>query len=411
MSVSLVLAAAFLVYVAVPYFGNKALIVRSGSMQPAIGVGDLVVVNARKPVAAPAPAIFPKYKIGDIVAFSGQKDTSTITTHRIVDIKAEEGKIQYVTKGDANDSPDSGLVSEDKILGKSAFKIAGLGKIFALAKTRDGFLALVIVPALLVILFEIYNILRELIRIKREKHGYPYKYVKSSPQNYYLRMVVPIVVGAMFFQESFASYADTEVSAGNLIQAAVSFTSSPSPSPSSSPQVSAGDVVINEIMWMGTQGDAADEWIELRNMTGNTIDLSNWVVDNLGSGVTNDIVIPAGKSISPNGFFMIANDTVETGNHNVSPDHVTNISLLNPSEQLRLRISTGGTIIDAADNDGDGWFAGVDPGGQNPERSMERNDTPGDGTVAPNWHTATSAVNMDPGEREIATPKSANSTP
>src|SRR3989344_8215813 len=335
-SAILISAAAFLVYVAVPYFGNKALIVRSGSMQPAIGVGDLVVVNARKPVAAPAPAIFPKYKIGDIVAFSGQKDTSTITTHRIVDIKAEEGKIQYVTKGDANDSPDSGLVSEDKILGKSAFKIAGLGKIFALAKTRDGFLALVIVPALLVILFEIYNILRELIRIKREKHGYPYKYVKSSPQNYYLRMVVPIVVGAMFFQESFASYADTEVSAGNLIQAAVSFTSSPSPSPSSSPQVSAGDVVINEIMWMGTQGDAADEWIELRNMTGNTIDLSNWVVDNLGPG-SNAVTIPSGKSIIANGFFLIANDTKETGNHNVDPDLVVNASLNNAGEQLLLR--------------------------------------------------------------------------
>ena len=207
------------------------------------------------------------------------------------------------------------------------------------------------------------------------------------------------MASALLVYNTFAFLFDTETSTGNVFTAAESFGPSP------------GDVVINEIMWMGTQGDAADEWVELRNMTASTIDLSNWVVDNLGSGVTNDIVIPAGKSIVANGFFMIANDTKATGNHNVDPDLVVNVSLLNPSEQLRLRTSAGGTVIDTADNDANGWFAGVDPGGQNPERSMERNDVLGDGTVAANWHSATVAVNMDAGERELATPKSANSPP
>lgn len=231
-------------------------------------------------------------------------------------------------------------------------------------------------------------------------------------------ILISAVVGLLGIKATNSFLSDTEKTTSNTISTATAFASSsttpqpsPSQSPSPSPGVSLGGVVINEIMWMGTQGDAADEWIELRNMTDNTIDLSSWVVDNLGSGVTNDIIIPAGKSISPNGFFMIANDTATTGNHNVSPDHVTNVSLLNPGEQLRLRTSAGGIIIDTADNDGGGWFAGVDPGGQNPERSMERNDTPGDGTVASNWHSATAAVNIDPGAREIATPKSANSSP
>ena len=199
-------------------------------------------------------------------------------------------------------------------------------------------------------------------------------------------------------------FSDTAQSTNNTFIASEVF---PTPTPIS---VNPGDVVINEIMWMGTQGDAADEWIELRNMTNNTIDLSNWVVDNLGSGATNNIVIPNGKSIPANGFFMIANDTKATGNHDVDPDHVTNINLLNPGEQLILRTSAGGTIIDTANGTG-GWLAGVDPGGQNPERSMERNDTPGDGTQASSWHSATAAVNMDAGERELATPKSASSAP
>jgi len=38
----------------------------------------------------------------------------------------------------------------------------------------------------------------------------------------------------------------------------------------------AGDIVINEIMWMGTTFNSNDEWIELRNMTDLEIDLGKW---------------------------------------------------------------------------------------------------------------------------------------
>ena len=34
------------------------------------------------------------------------------------------------------------------------------------------------------------------------------------------------------------------------------------------------DVVINEVMWMGSSSHTADEWIELRNMTSHDIDFS-----------------------------------------------------------------------------------------------------------------------------------------
>ena len=302
-SAILISAAAFLVYVAVPYFGNKALIVRSGSMSPAIGVGDLVVVNARKPVAAPAPSIFPKYQVGDIVAFSGQKDTSTITTHRIVDIKAEDGKIQYVTKGDANDSTDSGLVAEDKILGKSAFKIAGLGRIFAFAKTRDGFLALVMLRAILVIIFEVINIIREIGNIRRKKHGSVIAN-NSTSGNILMRLLVPIVVVIMFFQELCASYAETEVSAGNLIQAAVSFTS-PSPIPGSA------NIVINEIYYRIDQShrfgsEAESEWAELYNSGGSPADLTGWSLED--NTACDDF---PGSPIIPAGGFAIVTTTTE----------------------------------------------------------------------------------------------------
>ena len=225
-----IVAAAFLVYVAVPYFGNKALIVRSGSMQPSIGVGDLVVVKGADRIVTPAPALIPKYKAGDVVAFSGEKDAKTITTHRVVNIDAKDGKVAYTTKGDANNAPDAGSVSEGRILGKTTLKIPALGKIFALAKTKNGFLALVVLPAILVIIFEIVNIIGEIGRIRKKK-------IESGTWAGALRLLVPFVVGTMFFQNSFASYADIEISNANVLEAAESYPLFASPSPNPSPTV------------------------------------------------------------------------------------------------------------------------------------------------------------------------------
>lgn len=41
-------------------------------------------------------------------------------------------------------------------------------------------------------------------------------------------------------------------------------------------QVAPGDVVINEVAWMGTAADYRDEWIELYNNSQENIDLSGW---------------------------------------------------------------------------------------------------------------------------------------
>ena len=85
------------------------------------------------------------------------------------------------------------------------------------------------------------------------------------------------------------------------------------------------------------------------------------------------------------------------------------VSLLDPGEQLTLKDSSD-NVIDTADNDGGGWFAGQNGAGPGvPEKSMERNSTPGDGTVSTNWHTASIQVNIDVGNREIASPGAANS--
>ena len=143
---------------------------------------------------------------------------------------------------------------------------------------------------------------------------------------------------------------------------------------SEDPDLNPGDVVINELMWMGTSWWAADEYLELRNMTDRSIDLSGWSV----GGVT----IPSGKSIPAHGYFLITNFDKDGSGINVDPDLVDSDLELDDVD-LQVELYNGIEIIDTADN-GEGLPAA---GEQETYRSMERDATPGNGYDANVWHT------------------------
>src|SRR3972149_3606815 len=97
----LIVGAAAVAYVALPFFGNQALIVRSGSMQPTIDIGSIVVVREQKDFISPiANAIL--YKAGDIIAFRSESNSKTIITHRVASVETGESGVFYKTRGDAN---------------------------------------------------------------------------------------------------------------------------------------------------------------------------------------------------------------------------------------------------------------------------------------------------------------------
>lgn len=236
-----------------------------------------------------------------------------------------------------------------------------------------------------------------------------------------LSVLFILSIGFVSYRVTHALFSDTAKSTDNKFIASQSFTTptpiptsmptqTPTPTPTPTPiTVGAGDVIINEIMWAGSSKSTADEWIELKNTTSNTIDLSNWTIEKLASG-SSSLIIPSGKTILPNGLFLIANfaETSPKSILNITPDIVDNdINLTNDGEQLILKTNTS-TIIDTANIDDD-WFAGETSGSGNPKKSMERNSTPGDGTISTNWHTATTSTNLDAGVTDLATPKAANS--
>jgi signal peptidase I len=73
--------------------GLEPLTVLSGSMQPAIDRGDLVLVD-RAPASTARP--------GDVVTFASPDGRDRTLTHRVVRVQRRGGQLAFVTKGDAN---------------------------------------------------------------------------------------------------------------------------------------------------------------------------------------------------------------------------------------------------------------------------------------------------------------------
>lgn len=156
--IGLIIALAILLIVSMlPLPGNyKALSVLSGSMQPTIKTGSVVIV-------LPAD----DYKIGDIITFRSAKSKVPIT-HRIVEIQVNSGVPYYITKGDANNAPDSDLVLKKSIQGKVLFFIPFLGYILEFLRKPIGFILIIIVPALAIIIDEAIKIFKE---VKNKKQS------------------------------------------------------------------------------------------------------------------------------------------------------------------------------------------------------------------------------------------------
>jgi len=155
-----IIAIALLLVVSLfPVPGNiEVKVVLSGSMEPAIQVGSIVVIKAEE-----------NYEIGDIITFGKDTRDSIPTTHRIHEMRAQAGEIFYQTKGDANEDPDVREIGENEIIGKVTFSIPYLGFVIDFAKRPIGFMLLVVIPAGLIAIDEIRKIWMEIRRIRRQK--------------------------------------------------------------------------------------------------------------------------------------------------------------------------------------------------------------------------------------------------
>ncbi len=154
---AIIVLVAFLLIALLPIEGNYQIkIVKSGSMEPAIRTGSIVVV---KPSA--------DYTVGDVIIFGKDTKTDIPITHRIVSSRMEGGATLFTTKGDANEDPDPNEVKQREVNGKVLFTVPFLGYIIDLARQPLGFTILIVLPALIVIYDEGAKILREIKKMRK----------------------------------------------------------------------------------------------------------------------------------------------------------------------------------------------------------------------------------------------------
>lgn len=338
-----------------PIKSFQILRVMSGSMMPRVQVGSVVFVQK---------VDSNRLKLGDIITYTSVGDPDVPITHRLVAIEEKDGRTIYKAKGDANNTEDATGILASQIQGRVMFTLPYLGYISLWIKRPLGFGLLVIFPAILIIINELFNIKKSIEQEVERKSKTP-----IGP----LLILCFVGFGLSLIKPSIAYYSDATTMSGMTFSAG--YWDAPTQS-----------VVINEVMWMGSSVSGGDdEWVELRNTSGTQVDLTGWTI-NLGSSGKNIIL---DGMIDANGFFLITerpinNSSISNGIN--SNQLYTTMTLPDSGRQLILKDSYG-KIIDQTPMGT--WPAG-DHHGED-RQSMERDDIPSDGTLVDSWHTCTDA--------------------
>ena len=127
--------------------------------------GDIVIVSRVDDPKALEP--------GDIISFMSMNSDSIgeTITHMIREVKkTEDGVvIGYVTFGTNTGVDDEAIVEPSYVLGKYVGKLPVIGQFFAFVKSTPGYIICILVPFLLLILYNGVNVIRLFRRYRREQ--------------------------------------------------------------------------------------------------------------------------------------------------------------------------------------------------------------------------------------------------
>lgn len=157
-------------------FGVKFYIVTSNSMSKSennkdmnihFNAGDIVLI---KDLSDNEKA---ELKAGDVIAFLSTNSVSygETVTHMIREVKYnDEGKIVgFVTYGTNTGTNDEKVVEPEYILGQYTGKLPGVGNFFVFVKSTPGYIVCILVPFLLLILYNGVNVIRLFRQYKKEQ--------------------------------------------------------------------------------------------------------------------------------------------------------------------------------------------------------------------------------------------------
>lgn len=128
----------------VPSFaGYLPMIVMTGSMEPEIRGGDLIICKTVKAE---------NISKGDVISFFDPDGNGTsVVTHRVTEVINEGGEISFRTKGDANLIEDKTAVPAENLVGKYKMRIPYAGNVSMFMQSTAGLIVCVILPILLLL--------------------------------------------------------------------------------------------------------------------------------------------------------------------------------------------------------------------------------------------------------------------
>lgn len=142
--------------------GYSMLRVLTGSMEPEIPTDSIIVVRRTEPE---------EVQVGDVISFYSSDPSlgGAVNTHRVLEIKEENGLLVYTTKGDANHIVDNYPPNEKDLIGVVIFSSGLLGVFIRLLSNPVIFLPLVLLPLLILIIMNLVRAVRSTREIMRQE--------------------------------------------------------------------------------------------------------------------------------------------------------------------------------------------------------------------------------------------------
>lgn len=140
--------------------GYRIFTVATGSMIPKYNINDVLAIKQINT---------DELKVGDDITYLGNRYdvNGKIVTHRIIDIKTENGKKIYITKG-INNTVEDPAIEASQIYGKVIGKIPIVTQINHTIKNQYGFFFLIFLPIVIIIFLEIADTVTEIKRGKKD---------------------------------------------------------------------------------------------------------------------------------------------------------------------------------------------------------------------------------------------------
>lgn len=163
------------------FFGYGFLHVKTGSMEPTIPTGSIILV---KQIDGSDVADLPT---GDtvVVYYSSVQGKGITVTHRMIENHADEGYV--VTKGNAN-PVDDGKIEISRVFAYYVRTLPVMTSVSRVLRTSVGFILIIILPSVALLVSYVVAVMKDSVRIKvNGEKNKRIEYIKKQAVEEYLK--------------------------------------------------------------------------------------------------------------------------------------------------------------------------------------------------------------------------------